>query len=302
MSKKLMIFGGSGFVGGNLTNVARAAGWEVTIADSRPGVNAEWRNVNITDPAAVESAIGAVRPTAVVNVAAIADVDQAEQKRELAYQVNVEGARSIAESCSRHSIPYVFFSSDAVFDGEQNSYSEDDPPSPTNYYGQTKFEAEQAVLAAYPGAVVVRISLVLGYPVESGNSFFANLEGKLKEGKAILTPTYEIRTPIDVFTLSECVLELAQNGYAGRIHLGATDSISRYELSKKLTHAMGFAETLIQAQEQPEIKPGRAPRHKNGIIKVAKAQQILHTPLLSSDQTILRAFNERPYLAQGKQP
>ena len=294
MSKKLMIFGGSGFVGGNMTNVARSAGWEVTIADSRPGLNAEWRNVNITDPVAVEAAVEAVRPTAVVNVAAIADVDLAEQKRDLAYQVNVEGARSIAASCAKHDIPYVFFSSDAVFDGEQNSYTEDSSPAPTNYYGQTKFEAEQAVLAAHPGAVVVRISLVLGYPVESGNSFFASLEGKLKEGKPILTPTYEIRTPIDVITLSECVLELAQNGYAGRIHLGGTDSISRYALSKKLAHAMGFDEALVQPQEQPENKPGRAPRHKNGIIKVAKAQQILHTPLLSIDQTIQRAFSERP--------
>jgi dTDP-4-dehydrorhamnose reductase len=294
MTKKLMIFGGSGFVGGNLTQVAQGVGWEVVIADSRPGANAEWRDVNITDPAAVDNAIAEVRPDAVVNVAAIADVDLAEQKRELAHQVNVEGARSIAESCAELVIPYVFFSSDAVFDGETSGYTEEDPPHPTNYYGLTKAEAEQAVLKAYPAAAVVRISLVLGYPVESGNSFFANLESKLKEGKKIATPTYEIRTPIDVITLSECVMELCQNGFSGRIHLGATQSISRFALSRKLARGMGFDEELIQPQEQPEVKPGRAPRHKNGIISVAKAQQVLRTPLLSVDETIRRAFDERP--------
>ena len=294
MPNQLMIFGGSGFVGGNLTNVARASGWEVTIADSRPGANAEWRSVDITDPAAVETAIREVHPSAVVNVAAIADVDLAEQKRELAHQVNVGGARSIAESCARLAIPYVFFSSDAVFDGEQSGYSEEDAPHPTNYYGQTKAEAEVAVLKAHPSAVVVRISLVLGYPVESGNSFFANLEAKLKEGKPIATPTYEIRTPIDVITLSECVLELCQNGFSGRVHLGGTQSISRYELSKKLARRMGFDEALILPQDQPENKPGRAPRHRNGIISVAKARRVLATPLLNIDQTIQRAFDERP--------
>ena len=294
MAKKLIIFGGSGFVGGNLTSVATAGGWEVTIADSRPGGNVGWRQVNITDPVAVGAVIEEIHPDAVVNVAAIADVDLAEQNRELAYQVNVEGARSIAISCAELSIPYVFFSSDAVFDGEGTGYTEADLPHPTNYYGQTKAEAEAAVLKAHPGAAVVRISLVLGYPVESGNSFFASLEGKLKEGKPLLTPTYEIRTPIDVITLSECVLELAQNGYAGLLHLGATDSISRYDLSKKLAFAMGFDEGLIQAQEQPADKPGRAPRHKNGIIDVAKAQRVLRTPLLSTSETIRRAFAERP--------
>lgn len=296
MSKKLMIFGGSGFVGGNMTDVAHRKGWEVCIADSRPGVHAEWREVNITGAASVEQAIAAAAPDAVVNVAAIADIDLAEREKELAYQVNVEGARNVAKSCARRAIPYVFFSSDAVFDGLGQGYQEDDLPAPVNYYGRTKLQAEQAVLQAHPAAVVIRISLVLGYPVVSGNSFFASLESKLKEGKPIVTPTYEIRTPVDVITLSECVLELCENGYSGLLHIGGTSSISRYDLSRRLAQRMGYDAALIQPQAEPENKPGRAPRHANGIISVAKAQGMLKTRLLSIDETIERAFAERPKL------
>jgi hypothetical protein len=57
---------------------------------------------------------------------------------------------------------------------------------------------------------------------------------------------------------------------------------------------MGFDERLLKAQAPAEPGPGRAPRHKNGIISVAKAQAILHTRLLSTEDGIKRAFSERP--------
>ena len=291
MSKKLVIFGGSGFVGGNMARIAQQKGWQVVIADNRPVPQAEYRLVDITDKDSVEQVIGEIQPTAAVNVAAIADIDLTEREKELAFRVNVDGARNIAESCALRCIRYVFFSSDAVFDGEGSAYKEGDPPGPVNYYGRTKMDAETSVLQACPGAAILRISLVLGYPIQSGNSFFANLQSKLQEGKDILTPTYEIRTPVDVYTLSECVLELCENEYAGVLHIGATDSISRYDLTRQLARRMGYDAELIKPLPASEIKPGRAARHKNGIIDVTKAQKLLKTKLLTTGESIQRAFD-----------
>jgi dTDP-4-dehydrorhamnose reductase len=294
MSKKLLIFGGSGFVGGNMVVTACKRNWDVCIADNRPIPQAEWWLVNILDKDMVDKVIEDIKPTAVVNVAAVADIDQAEREQELADKVNVEGARYIAESCAKRGIRLVFFSSDAVFDGQGGFYNEEDIPNPINYYGRTKAEAEKAVLEVCPSAAIIRISLVLGFPITTGNSFFANLESKLREGNEILCPLDEIRTPVDVITLSECVLELCENDFSGVLHIGATDSINRYDLTRKITHRMGFDEKLLKAQTLVEPGPGRAPRHKNGIISVAKAKRILHTNLLSTDDGIKRAFIERP--------
>jgi dTDP-4-dehydrorhamnose reductase len=292
MPKKLVIFGGSGFVGGNMARIAQQKGWQVVIADNRPVPKAEYRLVDITDNDSVEKAIGEIQPTAVVNVAAIADIDLAEREQELAYRVNVNGARNVAESCARHGIRYVFFSSDAVFNGERSSYKESDSVGPVNYYGRTKMDAEISVLHTCPGAAIIRISLVLGYPIQSGNSFFANLQSKLQEGKDILTPTSEIRTPVDVYTLSECVLELCENDYAGLLHIGATDSINRYDLTRELARRMGSDAELIKPLPSSEVKPGRAARHKNGVIDVAKAQNLLKTKLLTTGESIQRAFDQ----------
>lgn len=294
--KGILLFGGGGFVGGNIASVAKAEGWQVYVAGRtyRSGVEgADWRIVDITEKDAVDRVIEEVKPDAVVNVAAIASIDRAEREQELAWQVNVEGAKHIAEICAKRSIKYVFFSSDAVFDGKGSVYTEEDELNPVNYYGYTKAEAERVILKAHPGAVTIRISLVMGFPVTGGNSFFADLESKLKDGKTILCPIDEVRTPVDVITLSECVLELAENDFSGVLHVGSTDSINRYDLTKKLAKRMSFDEGLVVPLDSHESRSGRAPRHKNGIISVSKAQKALRTRLFGVDEGIDRAFKER---------
>lgn len=291
---KLMIFGGGGFVGGNLALAARKLGWQVAIADSLCLQDAPAEGglaVDITDKMAVEAAILAMMPDVAVNVAAVADIDAAERNHELAWRVNVEGAANIAAACRKAEVRHVFFSSDAVFDGKGSGYREEDEPNPVNFYGQTKAAAEKAVLAACPSAAVIRISLVLGWPQVRGNSFVGALNAKLREHTEVFCPSDEIRTPVDVHTLCNCVLELAQNSFAGILHIGGTQSVDRLTLTRKLAVAMGFDAGLVKAKPPGEDAPGRAPRHKNGIICVDRAEAILKTPMLGLDDTIIRALD-----------
>jgi dTDP-4-dehydrorhamnose reductase len=223
----------------------------------------------------------------------MADIDKAERERQQTWKINVDGARNVAECCAVAGICHVYFSSDAVFDGEQDRYTEGSLPAPLNFYGQTKAEAEKAVLAVHSKSVVVRISLALGFPVTGGNSLFAALAAKLKTGAKIPVPEDEIRTPVDVITLSECVLELAENEYAGIIHIGSTDSMDRYSLTRKIVHIMGYDQDIVVPLDKRMIDPKRAPRHKNGVLEVAKAQELLTVKLLSVNEGVLRAFNDR---------
>jgi hypothetical protein len=89
------------------------------------------------------------------------------------------------------------------------------------------------------------------------------------------------------------LLELLGMRHAGVIHLGSTDSIDRASLTRKAAALMGFPDARIVGQPAGSSEPGRAPRHKNGIISVEKAQRLLRTPLLTAEQSILRAIVER---------
>ena len=297
MSQRLVVFGGGGFVGGNLCTIALRQGWEVHIAErvEFPGglPGASWHLVDITDSAAVRRLLAELQPGAVVDLAAVADIDRAEKEQELARAVNVEAARTIAASCAGSGAYCLYFSSDAVFAGTASRYREEDPPQPVNFYGRTKAEGEKAVLRADPRAGIVRLSLALGFPVTAGNSFFAALQAKLEAGQQVTAPSDEIRTPVDVLTLSECVLELVRLRFAGVIHIGSTDSIDRASLSRRAAQLMGFPEARIAAQAVTAPVPGRAARHKNGIISVDKARGLLETPLLRAEESIRRAIEER---------
>lgn len=290
---RLIIFGGSGFVGGRLAALALQQGWRVLVADTayHPGLGeAVWRPVDITQPESINKLIGETNPSAVVNLAAMTDIDRCEHEKDLARQINVQGARAVAQSCAHFGIHHLFISSDAVFNGRNGPYTELDQPDPLNYYGRTKAEAEKAILSIHLGAVIVRVSLVLGFSLTAGNSFLTSLADKLSAGVDVYCPPDEIRTPVDVHTLCQCVLELISGSYAGLLHIGCSQSVSRYELARLAAQIMGFPSSLIHPQSPPPDTAGSTPRHKNGLLDISKAQKVLKTPLLTLDETIQRAI------------
>jgi len=107
----------------------------------------------------------------------------------------------------------------------------------------------------------------------------------------------EVRTPIDVITLNQAVLELAASSFSGYLHIGGIQSASRYELTRKLARKLGFDVSLVQAQSLQAVEPDRAPRHKRGVLDVSKAQQVLKTKLPDLDQAIDRACSQKPRFA-----
>ncbi len=289
---RIVIFGGSGFVGSNIAYSATLKKWDVFIADTGKNEilkNLPWNPINITDFESVDEYIGNIMPDVVVNTAAIADIDFAEREKEITSQTNITGAVNIAKACAARKIRYIFFSSDAVFDGKGDNYSEDDEVNPLNYYGQTKAEAETQILKIAPGSVVLRISLVLGFPLDKGNSFVAGLKKNLQNNDVIKVPIDIIRTPIDVKTLSNVIIELAQNTFAGVLHLGCLEKVNRFLLTQLLAKQLGFPIDKIIPKEPDHGVQEKAPRHKNGILNVSKAIKVLATKMLTLNETIVNA-------------
>ena len=91
-----------------------------------------------------------------------------------------------SRSCPRD-IPFIFLSSGEVFDGKTGWYGETDEPNPINVYGQTKLEAEQAVLQN-PGHTVVRIVLTAGTSETGDRSFVEDMcrTAKVRQGRDAL--------------------------------------------------------------------------------------------------------------------
>lgn len=98
-----------------------------------------------------------------VNGTGLTNVDRCETAREEARTVNALAPGIMAECASQRGARFIHFSTDYVFDGtKRTAYTEEDLPSPLGWYGTTKREGEEQVLARGPQHMVVRVSWVFG--------------------------------------------------------------------------------------------------------------------------------------------
>ena len=240
---RLLVTGGSGYLGGELLRRAPGAVGTAFTGD------ADIR-LDVRDAAAVAAALAAVRPACVVHTAYARSGDGA-------WETNVAGARNVAAAAAAAGMRLVHLSTDVVFGGDAGRpYTEADPPEPVTDYGRSKAAAEAVVLEAHPAAVVVRTSLIYGGPVPSAHerAVIDALEGVTD--MAFFTD--EIRCPVQVGDLAASVLELATSPYAGPLHVAGPDAVSRHEFARLVASAAGRDPRLVRGMRsagRPEPRP-----------------------------------------------
>lgn len=225
MAPRAIITGAAGLIGQYLVKTAPrwASHWDVqglTRAD-----------LELTDRANIERTWQSIKPTAVIHCAALSRTKDCEQHPEQARRINVEVTAHLAQ-LSRD-IPFIFLSSGEVFDGKTGWYGETDEPNPINVYGQTKLEAEQAVLQN-PEHTVVRIVLTAGTSETGDRSFVEEMCRTAKAGKDVTLYADEFRCPLPAGVIARAVWELVDRKQPGLYHLGGSERLSRWEIGEPL--------------------------------------------------------------------
>jgi dTDP-4-dehydrorhamnose reductase len=283
----VLIIGARGFLGQHIAQKAASA-FQVFQADL-PAAGWEGLAIDVTSPTSIDEAFQQTAPDVVVLLAAISDIDVCESRPELAEAINVRGTARVVEACARTGAKLVFTSSAAIFDGTRHGYRESDDPTPVSVYGRTKAQAEDLIKQALPSAIIFRLALVVGFAQDHGtNAMLNKLQEKLASGQSVSFPSFEYRNPIDALTLAAFMLELLQTpGASGVFHVGASESISRFELGVKLAEKMHFSRGLIEPQTAPT--PGRASRGLDHFLLTERIRATCRTPVPTCDEVIERA-------------
>ncbi|MCE3237178.1 MAG: rmlD 2 [Gammaproteobacteria bacterium] len=149
---KILLLGSAGQVGSALMECNHRQFSHDIIALSRD-------ECNIQDKSCLETQILTHKPDWVINTAAYTAVDKAETDQSSAFAVNTSGVNNIASLCAKQEIPVLHYSTDYVFQGNQESaYTEEDIPAPCNYYGKTKWLGEQALMKDLKHYFILRVS------------------------------------------------------------------------------------------------------------------------------------------------
>lgn len=290
---RLLVIGAGGFLGAHVRKAAAAAGtFDVTYADRTALPESGIHEMDIATAVSVDNVFRHVRPQAVLLLAAISDIDKCEAAPEMAFAVNARGAENVANACARNGAKLLFTSTAAVFDGTRHGYREEDAPTPLSVYGKTKAWAEQTVATLTPSAIILRLALVLGFAGKSGtNAMLDQVTARWKQGTAVAFPTTEVRNPIDAGMLASVMVQMLGSDDAavrGLYHVGASDSVSRYELGLQLAARAGMPASLVRVQGEPP--PGRAPRGADHFLLTDKIRRECGIEFGTTASVIERCF------------
>lgn len=247
----LLITGANGLLGQHL--LARASDSDRLVATdlaARPFFDprmARYIPADLTDAGAVGRLLEAHRPQAVIHTAALTHVDRCETERDLAWRLNVEAARYLAEGCQALGARMVHLSTDYVFDGQDGPYDESRAPNPLSYYGLTKLESEKVVTALLPDAVIARTMVLFGHAPGVRPNFVTWLVGALKGGQRVRIVNDQWGNPTWAGDLASMLLALLDSGASGVFHTAGPQWLHRHAFALKIAKVFGLDSTLIEA-------------------------------------------------------
>lgn len=280
--KKLLITGGSGFVGSYLTRLA-VKNYEVFSVYSKHVPNSNDASIiqlDLTDLYKIQTALDKINPHAIIHTAAISKPDECEKFRERTEQVNISATIALAEWAQKNNVRFVFTSSDMVFDGKQGNYIESDSPNPLSFYGETKARAEQKLLEMNFNCAISRVALVYGLGDSHHVNFFHAMVKHLQRGEKVNLFYDQFRTPIYVENLAQALLELVENNFRGIIHLGGSERISRWDFGLKTCEILNLPKDLLQRTSMFDF-PSAASRPRDVSMNINLGKSLLKTHLLN---------------------
>ena len=151
---KIVLTGGSGYIGSVTTELLCDDGHEVVVFDNlerghREAVDPRARLVvgDLREPQAIRELLAAVKPAAVVHFAAYALVGESMQNPHLYFENNVGGGLNLLDALLRAGVPKIIFSSTCATYGQPETMpmTEALPQRPTNPYGESKLMFETAL-------------------------------------------------------------------------------------------------------------------------------------------------------------
>ncbi|ARA92084.1 MAG: dTDP-4-dehydrorhamnose reductase [Bacteroidetes bacterium] len=231
--------------------------------------------LDVTDAAAVRRLFQDFTPTAVINCAAMTQVDRCEEERAACWRVNVEAVETLASCCRTFGSRLIQLSTDFVFNGQAGPYREQDRPDPVNFYGRSKLAAENAARDAGPDRwTIVRPVLVYGTGHRLSRSNIALwVIDQLGKGQPIHVVTDQWRTPTYAPDLAQGIERVLRYRKHGIYHLSGREMLSVYDFARRIAEVFDLNPALIHPTDRSRFRePAERPPTTGLIILKAETE------------------------------
>ena len=289
------VTGVGGQLGHDVMNELAKRGYTAVGSDILDDVGTDfaYEKLDITDAAATERVISAVKPDVVIHCAAWTAVDAAEEEENLpkVRAVNVDGTRNIANVCAKLGCKMIYISTDYVFDGQGSEAWKPDCKdyAPLNVYGQSKLDGELAVADILDKYFIVRIAWVFGL---NGKNFIKTMLNVGRKYPEVRVVNDQIGTPTYTFDLARLLVDMAESEKYGYYH--ATNEggyISWYDFTCEIFRQAGL-DTKVTPVTTAEYGLSKAARPFNSRLDKSKLRENGFEPLPTWQDALRRYLAE----------
>ena len=239
------------------------------------------QDCDLTNLEQIKQVIDHYQPELIINPAAYTKVDQAEDEPELAFKINRDAPKVMAEKAREYNIPLIHFSTDYVFDGEKKvAYLEDDPTRPLGVYGQSKSAGEEAVQEVGGLNYIFRTSWVYS---NIGHNFYLTMKKLSQERDELKVVADQIGVPTSNQFIAEqikAIIPQLNENNTGIYHLVPDGSCSWHEFAKQIIGQTNQEFNLEHLHGIPTHEfPTKTKRPANSVLSNVKIKQTFHLSL-----------------------
>ncbi len=267
IGRRVLVTGGSGFIGRHVVARLSAAGAQVRVVDLVPHPDPEVDLVcgDIADPETIEAAYeGGIDH--VVHLAAVTSVLKSVQQPELTFQTNVVGTHRVLEGARAAGVSALVFASTNAVTGpmEEAKITERARLRPLTPYGSSKAAGEM-MMSAYTAAygvrcTAIRLTNVYGLGMQAKDSIVARLMRAIRLGSGfeIYGDGLQVRDYVHVNDVVRAACAaLADERWSGPVVIGYGESISVLDVVDEVRRVSGTTLELThgpaRAGEMPAV-------------------------------------------------
>jgi dTDP-4-dehydrorhamnose reductase len=202
--------------------------------------------LNITNRDEVLNCIRRIKPDVIIHTAAIGNVDFCEKNKDISWATNVDGTKNIIEAARECDSEIIYISSNAVFDGTNPPYREEDGMNPLSYYGETKAICERLVRNSGLKSVIIRAILMYGWhnSLERQNMVTWILDS-IPKGIPLKIVNDIYSNPLLSSNCADAIWAVIKKEETGVFHVAGADCISRYDFALKIAEIFNLDKSMI---------------------------------------------------------
>lgn len=283
--KRILVTGSNGLLGQKITDIV-LAGRAVELIATSKGANRhpqkdgyQYAELDICDREQLHEVVKRYRPDAIINTAAMTNVDVCEKDQAQCRKLNVEAVKSLVNICQENDIHLIHLSTDFIFDGENGPYSEEDAPHPLSYYGESKLEAEKNIRASSCRYAILRTIIVYGIVNDmSRSNIVLWAKSALEKGSPINVVNDQWRMPTLAEDLAECCLLAAEKEAQGVYNASGKDMLSIIEIVEQVADFWKLDKKLINPISSDTLNQDARRPKKTGFILDKTIRELGYQP------------------------